>query len=85
MIWNFKQEKPQRQRRRSTHDVTESISTFVRRRKLQRCQTPWVRFNIEPSGVAKGVPGGAHATPEKKICCAQMRSVLCIKMHEKIF
>ena len=32
MVSNLKQEKPQRQRRRSTHDVTESISTFARRR-----------------------------------------------------
>ena len=31
-FWNLKREKPQRQRRRSTHDVTENISTFSRRR-----------------------------------------------------
>ena len=49
MVWNLKQEKPQRQRRRSTHDVTESISTFTRRCKLYwRCQTSWARFNIGP-------------------------------------
>ena len=28
MAWNLKQEKPQRQRRRSTHDVTENISAL---------------------------------------------------------
>ena len=30
------------------YDVTENISTFARRHKLYICQTPWVRFNIEP-------------------------------------
>ena len=36
MVWNLKQEKPQRQRRHCTcmHNVIESISTFPRRRKL---------------------------------------------------
>ena len=29
MVWNLKQEKPQRQRRCSTHDVIETISTFA--------------------------------------------------------
>ena len=39
---NLKQEKPQRQRRRSTHDVTESSSTFTRNEHFN------IWFNVEP-------------------------------------
>ena len=44
MVWNLKQEKPQRQRHRSTHDVTESISTFSRRRNF-------VKISVKPRGL----------------------------------
>ena len=40
MVRNLKQEKPQRQRRRSTHDITESIPTFARRRNYVKMSKP---------------------------------------------
>ena len=30
------------------NNITENISTLARRPKLYRCQTPWVRFIVEP-------------------------------------
>ena len=42
VVWSLKQEKPQRQRRSSTHDVTESSSTFTRNEHFN------IWFNVEP-------------------------------------
>ena len=41
--------------------------------------------SVESSGVAKWEPGVGTCSPKKFLCPPQMISVLCIKMHKKIF
>ena len=59
--------------------LTGFLHIHIKIAKHFACLSQWRR---------QGGPGGAHAPP--KICCAphlppQMRSVLCIKIYQKIF